>query len=116
MKSTESPVQLVITSNASIEVDIGRSLLYICVAYSQDEPTTILWHYENALLTNSTTVDIYETQLSEFGLNFTQSIFVLCNVGVEDSGLYSCTANNSKGCDSFIFTLNIKVSFTYLYR
>ena len=104
------PPQLVVTPNASIEVDAGTTVTYVCVGYGEDEPPNIIWEFGDQLLSNDTSplVTIYESQLMENRLLFTQSILELCSVEVENAGNYSCTANNSRGSNSSTFTLNIR--------
>ena len=104
------PPQLVVTPNASIEVDAGTTVTYVCVGYGEDEPPNIIWEFGDQLLSNDTSslVTIYESQLIENRLVFTQSILELCSVEVENAGNYSCTANNSRGSNSSTFTLNVR--------
>ena len=104
------PAQIVIAPNASIEVDAGTTVTYVCVGYGEDEPPNIIWEFGDQLLSNetSTLVTIYESQLMENRLVFTQSILELCSVEVENAGMYSCTANNSRGSNSSTFTLSIR--------
>ena len=104
------PPQLVVTPNASIEVDAGTTVTYVCVGYGEDEPPNIIWEFGDQLLSNDTSplVTIYESQLMENRLLFTQSILELCSVEVENAGNYSCTANNSRGSNSSTFTLNVR--------
>ena len=104
------PPQLVVTPNASITVDAGTTVTYVCVGYGEDEPPNIIWEFGDQLLSNDTSslVTIYENQLMENRLVFTQSILELCSVEVENAGNYSCTANNSRGSNSSSFTLNVR--------
>ena len=104
------PPQLVVTPNSSIEVDAGATVTYVCVGFSQDEPPNILWKFGDELLSNDSSplVTVYESQVMQNGLNFTESILELCSVEVEDAGNYSCTANNSRGSHSFGFTLSVR--------
>ena len=97
-----------IAPNASIEVDAGTTVTYVCVGFGEDEPPNIIWEFGDQLLNNDTSlVTIYDSQLEENGLVFSQSILELCSVEVENAGMYSCTANNSLGSNSSTFTLNI---------
>ena len=107
--STEPP-QLVVTPNASIEVDAGTTVTYVCVGFGEDEPPNIIWEFGDQLLNNDTSslVTIYESQVEENRLVFSQSILELCSVEVENAGMYSCTANNSRGSNSSTFTLNVR--------
>ena len=96
-----------ITPNSSFEVDAGATVTYVCVAYGEDEPPSIFWQFGNELLENGSSplVNVYESQVVENNLVFTESILELCSVEVENAGMYSCTANNSRGSNSSAFTL-----------
>lgn len=105
------PPQLVVTPNSSIEVDAGATVTYVCVGFSQDELPNILWRFGDEILSNDTSplVTVYESQVMENGLNFTESILELCSVELENAGNYSCTANNSGGSsNSSTFVLNVR--------
>ena len=106
--SAEHP-QIVIAPNASITVDAGTTVTYVCVGYGEDEPPNIIWEFGDQLLSNDTSslVTIYDSQVVENGQVFTQSILELCSVEVENAGQYSCTANNSRGSNSSSFILNV---------
>ena len=90
-------------------MDVGTTVNYICVGYSKDEPTNILWNFRNKTLTNDSLVVIYETILVVNNLTVTQSVLELCSVNLEGSGQYSCTANNSMGNSTSNFALDVKV-------
>ena len=100
---------MVVTPNASIEVDAGTTVTYVCVGYGEDEPPNIFWEFGDQLLSNDTSslVTVYDSQVVENGLVFTQSILELCSVEIENAGEYSCTANNSRGSNSSTFILNV---------
>ena len=100
---------MVITPNASIEVDAGTTVTYVCVGYGEDEPPNIIWEFGDQLLSNDTSplVTVYDSELLENRLVFSQSILELCSVEVENAGEYSCTANNSRGSNTSTFTLNV---------
>ena len=104
------PPQLVVTPNASIEVDAGTTVTYVCMGYGEDEPPNIIWEFEDQLLSNDTSslVTIYESQVVENRLVFSQSILELDSVETENTGMYTCTANNSRGSNSSTFTLNVR--------
>ena len=85
-------------------------MTYVCVAFGEDEPPNIFWQFGNDLLGNDTSslVTVYETQVVENGLVFTQSILEMCSVELENAGNYSCTANNSIGSNSSTFRLIVR--------
>lgn len=91
-------------------MDAGTTVNYVCVGFGRDEPTTILWRFGNEHLANDTLVAIYETQLVEDNHVFTRSILELCSVKIKDTGVYSCTAVNSRGSNSSSFILNVRPS------
>ena len=101
---------MVIAPNASIEVDAGTTVTYVCVGFGEDEPPNIIWEFGDQLLSNDTSslVTIYESEVTENRLVFSQSILELCSVEVKNAGMYSCTANNSRGSNSSTFTLNVR--------
>ena len=102
--------ELVVVPNSTFEVDAGATVTYVCVGFSQDEPPNIFWQFGDEQLTNdsSSLVTVYENQVMENGLVFTESILELCSVEVENAGLYSCTANNTAGSSNSTFTLNVR--------
>ena len=106
-----APPQIVVAPTDSLEVDAGTTVTYVCVAFGEDEPPNIFWQFNDTLLNNdtsSTLVTVYESQVVENGLVFTQSILELCSVEVDNTGEYSCMANNSRGSNSSSFTLNVR--------
>ncbi len=92
-----------------IEAYAETTVVTVCVGYGKDEVPRFLWKYEDNVLTNNTpSVVIYESLSVENDLVFVQSILTLCDVGLNDTGNYSCTANNSFGNAESTFTLNVK--------
>ena len=104
------PPQIVVAPTDSLEVDAGTTVTYVCAAFGEDEPPNILWQFNDTLLNNDTSalVTVYESEVMENGLTFTQSILELCSVEVDNAGEYSCTANNSRGSNSSSFTLDVR--------
>ena len=94
----------------SLEVDAGTTVTYVCVGFGGDEPPNILWQFGDTQLNNdsSALVTVYDSEVVENGLTFTQSILELCSVVVNDTGEYSCTASNSRGSNSSSFTLIVR--------
>ena len=105
-----APPQIVVAPTDSLEVDAGTTVTYVCVGFGGDEPPNILWQFGDTLLSNDTSalVTVYDSEVVENGLTFTQSILELCSVVVNDTGEYSCTASNSRGSNSSSFTLDVK--------
>ena len=84
-------------------------MVIVCVGYGKDEVPDIVWKHDDNILTNGTSsVVIYEAQVMENNLVFIESILTLCDVGLNDTGNYSCTANNSFGNANSSFNLNVK--------
>ena len=104
------PPQLVITPNSTFEVDVGATVTYVCVGFSRDDPPSIFWRFGDELLSNETSslVTVYESQVEGNNLVFTESILELCSVELENDGMYSCTANNSRGSNRSNFTLSVR--------
>ena len=88
---------------------LQQTVLSLCSAYGGDEPPNIVWKFGDELLTNDSLklVNIFESQTIQNGLVFTESILELCDVDFNDTGGYSCTASNSRGSDSYHFTLDV---------
>ena len=84
-------------------------MISFCTAYGGDEPPSIIWKFGDELFINDSLelVKIYESQTVQNGHVFTESILELCDVDFNDTGVYSCTANNSRGTDSYNFTLEV---------
>ena len=85
-------------------------MISLCSAYGGDEPPSIIWKFGDKLLTNDSLdlVKIFEIQsIQNTSLVFTKSILELCAVNLNDTGVYSCTASNSRGSDSYNFTLDV---------
>ena len=79
------------------------------MAYGGDEPPSIAWKFGNELLTNDSLdlVNIFEEIVVHDGLEFVESVLQVCDIDMNDTGVYSCMANNSRGSDSSNFTLNV---------
>ena len=103
------PPQILLAPAATIETHAETTVVTVCVGYGKDEVPSIQWKYNGNILTNGTLSAVtYEVQSTENNLVFIESILTLCNVGVNNTGNYSCTANNSFGDAESTFTLNVK--------
>ena len=81
----------------------------MCVGYGKDEVPRIQWKYEDNILTNDTpSVVIYKALSTENDLVFVESIITLCDIGLNNTGNYSCIVENSFGIAESAFTLNVK--------
>ncbi len=78
------------------------TVLMSCVSYG--EKTNITWRKDDTKLTKSTRLLI--SIENEVGL-FTTSILEICDAGFSDAGMYSCTASNEDGNETFHFSLDI---------
>ena len=103
------PAQLVIRPNAYNEVYQQKTLVAVCVAYGGDKPPSIVWKFGDELLTNDSLdlVNIYEEIVVHDDLEFVESVLQVCDIDMNGTGVYSCTANNSRGCDSSNFILSV---------
>ena len=102
--------QIVKFPNTTLEVYAGTTVTYTCVGYGEDEPPDITWKFGDQLLSNGTSflATIYNSQIiDDDDVVYSQSILELRSVEVKNSGMYSCTANNSRGSNSSTFILNI---------
>ena len=106
------PPQIVFTPTAMIEVYAEITVVTRCIGFSKDGIIpTIQWQYDGNVLTNSTeSVVIYNSKIqsAENDLVFIESILALCDVGVNDTGDYSCTLSNSFRSAESSYTLNVK--------
>lgn len=103
------PPQIILAPNTNVETYAETTVVIVCVGYGKDEVPDIVWKYDDNILTNDTSsVIIYEAQVMENNLVFIESFLTLCNVGVNDTGNYSCMANNSFGNTDSTFALNVK--------
>lgn len=94
-----------------IEVYADITVVTRCIGFSKDGIPTIQWQYDGSVLTNSTeSVVIYNSKIqsAENDLVFIESILALCDVGVNDTGDYSCTLSNSFRSVESSYTLNVK--------
>ena len=85
------------------------TVITVCTAYGGDEPPSIVWRFGDIPLTNDSSdlVKTLENQTIHNGLVFTESILELCSVDLNDTGVYSCIASNSRGSFSYSFTLDV---------
>ena len=95
-------------------MDVGNTVNYVCVGYGESEDPTIMWKF-GEILTNDSSVTIYQKRVVVNNLTFIQSILELCSVRVEDAGTYFCSAVNSVGNSTSNFVLNVRVC-TYMYE
>jgi hypothetical protein len=94
-----------------MEAYAETTVVTVCVGYGKDEVPRLQWKYEDNVLTNNTpSVVIHESLVMENDLVFVQSILTLCDIGLNDSGNYSCTADNSFGNAESTITLNVKLN------
>ena len=100
------PAQILIHPSPYSKVYPRQTVMSLCSAYGGDEPPTITWRFGVELLINDSLnlVKIFETQSIHDGLVFMESILEQCTV---DTGVYSCTATNSRGNDRYNFTLDV---------
>ena len=101
-----APAQIVIRPNQTTSVDAGNTIVGVCVAYGDPNPS-ITWNRGGTALSNDSRVTIYEELVTENGVTFVQSIIEVCSAEVSDAGQYSCFTENSFGNDTAVFELTV---------
>ena len=105
------PPQILIAPSANIEAYDETTVVTMCMGYGKDEVPRLQWKYMENILTNDTpSFVIHETQCTENGRIFVESILIFCDIGLNNAGNYSCTVNNSFGYAESTFTLNVKIN------
>ena len=101
-----APAQIVIRPNQTTNVDAGNTIVGVCVAYGDPNPS-ITWNRGGTALSNDSRVTIYEELVTENGVTFVQSIIEVCSAEVSDAGQYSCFTENTFGNDTAVFELTV---------
>ena len=101
-----APAQIVIRPNQTTNVDAGNTIVAVCVAYGDPNPS-ITWSRGGTVLSNDSRVTIYEEVVTENGVMFVQSIIEVCSAEASDAGQYSCFAENSFGNDTTVIELTV---------
>ena len=106
---------LVVVYPDDVEVLAGDSLLLTCVGYGIPLPL-LSWQKNGETLTNNSKIFISESTVSRANTTLVRSSLLLCNASIEDSGGYSCTANNYiMDSKSENFSVSVQCTFTSLY-
>ena len=95
-----------IRPNQTTSVDAGNTIVAVCVAYGDPNPS-ITWNRAGTALSNDSRVTIYEELVTENGVLFVQSIIEVCSAEVSDAGQYSCFTENNFGNDTAVFELTV---------
>ena len=101
-----APAQIVIRPNQTTNVDAGNTIVAVCVAYGDPNPS-ITWNRGGTVLSNDSRVTIYEEIVTENGVMFVQSIIEVCSAEVSDAGQYNCFAENAFGNDTAVIELTV---------
>ena len=101
-----APAQIVIRPNQTTNVDAGNTIVAVCVAYGDPNPS-ITWSRGDAVVSNDSRVTIYEELVTENGVTFVQSIIEVCSAEETDAGQYSCFAENAFGNDTAVIELTV---------
>ena len=100
------PARIVIRPNQTTNVDAGNTIISVCVAYGDPNPS-ITWSRGDAVVSNDSRVTIYEELVTENGVTFVQSIIEVCSAEETDAGQYSCFAENAFGNDTAVIELTV---------
>ena len=100
------PARIVIRPNQTTSVDAGNTIISVCVAYGDPNPS-ITWSRGDAVVSNDSRVTIYEELVTENGVTFVQSIIEVCSAEETDAGQYSCFAENAFGNDTAVIELTV---------
>ena len=88
-------------------VNATDTVLLTCVVYGS-LPLGISWSREGSgLMNDPQRITIYKEQFEESGVTFIQSILQICSTQTDDSGIYSCTAENNIGNSTSTFELAV---------
>lgn len=83
-------------------VPFGETALLTCVGYAIPD-VAIIWTHNGLTLENSTLVMIVESDILLAGALFRQSVLQICDVGLSESGTYTCIVTNNRiHIDAFI--------------
>ena len=106
LTSLPAPPELVIVPNSKA-VDYNSTVLIACVAYGLPLPSISFTKDGQAVDNSSGLLTITNEVVTEGGVEFVQSILEICSTGVENTGVYNCTATNDQGTDSRSWTLEL---------
>ena len=95
---------MVISESATITA--GRTGMFVCVAYGYPVPS-LTWERDGTPLSNGSRSTIYEELVVEGGVNYAQSILVICSLEQDDAAQYNCSASNNISTTSGSFDLTV---------
>ena len=110
-----APAQIVIRPNQTTNVDAGNTIVAVCVAYGDPNPS-ITWSRGGTVLSNDSRITIYEELVTENGVIFVQSIIEVCSAEVSDAGQYSCFTENAFGNDTAVIELTVNAQGTETFE
>ena len=87
-------------------MDVGSTVLLACVGFGDPIPS-VTWITEDGLLSNNSRITIYESLVTEDGVDFVQSIVEICSVEEADGLEYTCNVRNALGNASVSFDLSV---------
>ena len=92
-----------------VEISAGSTAVLTCIGYGVPLPI-LYWSRGATKLTNNSHLIIGEdiTMEDDSGVAVVKSSMEICSSRLIDAGIYSCTAANNIGNDSFTFTLTVK--------
>lgn len=82
----------------------SNSVILTCVGYGSPIPT-VTWHRNGAIITNSSGVNIYYSQVTENSITFSHSLLEFCPLLAGQDGMLRCEATNSQGTHGVDFQI-----------
>ena len=99
MQSLVIPIVEDFTENTTIVVTEGNEVMITCEAFGYPPPT-VVWNRINGILSDRVSVSDSVSVPTGYGNVTRVSVNLTTNASREDTGVYTCSANNSIGSDS----------------
>lgn len=92
-------VEIVIHPESGV-YEVGNTVILTCVALGSQSNPYISWRRDGVKLDNDTTVRVYNEVIEVGGTEFALSNLELCDISMDDAGLYSCSASLPSGLNA----------------